>query len=157
MFTESSVSAGDINAQILGGAAHLTVQSDKGALLTEAHGKLDLDNLNKLAPHPLLRRVHGTADWKAAVRVQNKLVDVTVDSDLQGIRSDLPAPLSKNIGERVPLHLEQKSLNLRQQTWGLSYRIAARCQIAAPAREGWNLERPQRAHCLRRHCRTYSQ
>jgi uncharacterized protein (TIGR02099 family) len=120
VFTESSVSAGDINAQILGGAAHLTVQSDKGALSTEAHGKLDLDNLNKLAPHPLLRRVHGTADWKAAVRVQNKLVDVTVDSDLQGIRSDLPAPLSKNIGERVPLHLEQKSLNLRQQTWGLS-------------------------------------
>jgi uncharacterized protein (TIGR02099 family) len=120
LFTESSVNAGDINAQILGGAAHLMVQSEKGVLLTEAHGKLDLDNLNKLAPRPLLRRVHGTADWKAEVRVQNKLVDVTVDSDLQGIKSDLPTPLSKNAAERVPLHFEQKSLNLRQQTLGLS-------------------------------------
>ena len=120
LFTESSVNAGDINAQILGGAAHLMVQSDNGALLTEARGKLDLDNLNKLAPHPLLRRLHGSADWKADVRVLNKLVDVTVDSDLQGIKSGLPAPLSKNTGERVPLHFEQKSLSLKQQTLGLS-------------------------------------
>ena len=120
LFTESSVNAGDINAQILGGAAHLRVQSDKGTLLTEARGKLDLDNLNKLAPHPLLRRLHGATDWKADIRVQDKLVDVTVDSDLQGIRSDLPAPLSKNIGERVPLHFEQKGLNPRQQTLDLS-------------------------------------
>ncbi len=120
LFTESSVNAGDINAQILGGAAHLMVQSDKGALLTEAHGKLDLDNLNKLAPHPLLHRLHGTADWKADIRVQDSQVDVTVDSDLQGIKSNLPAPLSKNAGERVSLHLEQKSLNPRQQTLGLS-------------------------------------
>ena len=120
LFTESSVNAGDINAQILGGAAHLKVQGDKGALLTEARGKLDLDNLNKLAPHPLLRRLHGATDWKADIQVQDKQVEVTVDSDLQGIRSDLPAPLSKNSGERVPLHFEQKGLNPRQQTLGLS-------------------------------------
>ena len=117
LFTESSVNAGDINAQILGGAAHLMVQSDKGALLTEARGRFDLDNLNTPAPHPLLRRLHGAADWKADIRVQNKQVDVTVDSDLQGIMSNLPAPLSKNAGERIPLHLEQKSLNPRQRLW----------------------------------------
>ncbi|MBU1424236.1 MAG: TIGR02099 family protein [Gammaproteobacteria bacterium] len=120
LFTESSVNAGDINAQILGGAAHLMVQGDKSALQTKAHGTLDLDNLNTLAPHPLLRRVHGSTDWKADIRVQNKLVDVTVDSDLQGIQSDLPAPLSKIASERVPLHFEQKGLDLRQQTLGLS-------------------------------------
>lgn len=120
LFTESSVNAGDINAQIFGGSAQLMVQSDKGALMTQAHGRIDLDNLNKLAPHPLLNRLHGGADWKADIRVQNKQVDVTVDSDLQGIKSDLPAPLSKNIGERVPVHFEQKSLNLKQQTMGLS-------------------------------------
>ncbi|MBI5889863.1 MAG: TIGR02099 family protein [Nitrosomonadales bacterium] len=121
MFTESSVNAGDINAQILGGAAHLMVQSEKGVMLTKARGKLDLDNLNRLAPHPLWHRVHGTADWNADVRVQNKLVDVTVDSDLQGIGSDLPAPLSKVADERIALHFEQKGLNPRQQSLDLSY------------------------------------
>ncbi|MFZ2162965.1 MAG: YhdP family protein [Sideroxyarcus sp.] len=120
LFTESSVNAGDINAQILGGAAHLRVQGEKGALQTQAHGRLDLDNLNKVAPHPLLRRVHGATDWKADVRVQNRLLDVTVDTDLQGIKSDLPAPLSKSAAERVPLHFEQKSLNPSQLALGLS-------------------------------------
>ena len=46
LFTESSVNAGDIGAQILGGAAHLMVQSENKALLTKARGRLDLDNLN---------------------------------------------------------------------------------------------------------------
>lgn len=121
LFTESSVNAGDIGAQILGGPAHLTVLSEKGALLTRAHGRLDLDNLNVLTPHPLLRRVRGEADWSADIRVQDKLVDVTVDSELQGIVSDLPAPFAKRASESIPLHFEQKSISLRQQRLGLHY------------------------------------
>ncbi|MGE5757541.1 MAG: YhdP family protein, partial [Sideroxydans sp.] len=121
LFTESSVNAGDLSAQILGGAAHLTVQSENGALLTKARGRLDLDNLNTLAPHPLLRRVHGSTDWSADIRVQNKLAEVIVDSGLQGIVSDLPQPLSKSSGERIPLHFEQKSVNQRQDLVNLSY------------------------------------
>jgi uncharacterized protein (TIGR02099 family) len=121
LFTESSVNAGDIGAQILGGAAHLTVQSENGTLLTRAHGRLDLDNLNRLAPHPLLRRVRGGADWRADIRARGKLVDVAVDSELQGIVSDLPAPFAKRASERIPLHFEQRSIDLRQQELGLHY------------------------------------
>ncbi len=120
LFTESSVNAGDIGAQILGGTAHLMVQSEKGALLTKVRGKLDLDNLNT-APRQPLSRVHGSADWSADIRVQNKLVDVVVDSELQGIVSDLPAPLSKLASERIPLHFELKSINPRQDMLGLRY------------------------------------
>ena len=121
MFTESSVNAGDIGAQILGGPAHLTVTSEQGALLTRARGRLDLGNLNKLSPHPLWRRLHGSTDWSADIRVKDKLVDVTVDSELQGLVSDLPAPLAKSAGERIPLHFEQKSINLKQEMLGLRY------------------------------------
>ncbi|MBI5005684.1 MAG: TIGR02099 family protein [Nitrosomonadales bacterium] len=121
LFTESAVNAGDIGAQILGGAAHLTVLSEKGALVTRARGRLDLENLNRLSPHPLLRRVHGSTDWSADIRVQNKLVDVKVDSELQGIVSDLPAPFAKAAGERIPLHFEQKGISLRQEELGLRY------------------------------------
>ncbi len=120
LFTESSVNAGDIGAQILGGPASLMVTSENGDLLTKAHGRFDLDNLNKLAPHPLLRRVHGNADWNADIRVHDKLVDVSVDSDLAGVVSDLPAPLSKRAGEHIPLHFEQKSIDPRQDELSLS-------------------------------------
>jgi len=121
LFTESSVNAGNIGAQILGGPASLTVTSADGSLLTKARGRLDLDNLGRLSPHPILRRVHGNADWTADISVQNKLVDVKVDSDLAGVESELPAPLSKRVGERIPLHFEQKSINPRQDMLNLSY------------------------------------
>ncbi len=121
MFTESTVNAGDIAAQILGGPAHLTILSEQGALVASGRGKLDLDSQNVLNPHPIWSRVHGSADWNADIRVHNKLVDVTVDSDLQGIVSDLPAPLSKNANERVPAHFEQKSTSLTQETLSLRY------------------------------------
>ena len=143
LFTESSVNAGDIGAQILGGAAHLMVQSEKGVLLTKARGKLDLDNLNTQAPHPLLSRVHGSTDWSADIRVQNKLVDVVVDSDLQGIVSNLPAPLSKTAGERIPLHFEQKSINPRQDMLSLRYGslIDAKFARLRSTDGAWNLRR----------------
>ncbi len=143
MFTESSVNAGDIGAQILGGAAHLMVLSEKAGLVTKAHGKLDLDNLNTLTPRPLLRRVHGNADWSADIRVHNKLVDVTVDSNLHGIFSDLPAPLAKSANESIPLHFEQKSITLRQEMLGLHYGslIDAKVVRLRDADGIWNIRR----------------
>ena len=121
MFTESSVNAADIGAQILGGPAHLSVQSESGMLLTKARGKLDLDNWNPVVPYPVLHRVHGSTDWSANISVQNKLVDVAVDSNLQGITSNLPAPMAKSAREQVPLHFEQKSINAKQDMLGLRY------------------------------------
>lgn len=142
MFTESTVNAGDIGAQILGGPAHLTVLSEQGALVTRARGKLDLDNLNKLQPHPLWQRVHGNTDWSADIRVQNKLVDVMVDSDLQGVVSDLPAPLSKSAREGIPLHFEIKDVNPKQDMLSLRYGALLDAKLAR-IREagGWKLSR----------------
>lgn len=143
LFTESAVNAGDIGAQILGGPAHLMVLSEKGALTTRARGRLDLDNLNKLSPHPLLRRVRGETDWSADIRVQKKLVDVTVDSELRGIASDLPAPLRKVASDSVPLHFEQKNINPRQQTLNLRYGTLLDAKLVRQRDAGgeWQLRR----------------
>lgn len=120
-FTESTLNARDISAQILGGAAHLSVDTQNGAMLTRAHGKLDLDNLNRIAPLPLLQRVRGTTDWKADIRVQKKLVDVSVDSDLLGIVAELPIPFSKQSHERIPFRFEQKGIAPGQDALSLNY------------------------------------
>ncbi|WP_041420852.1 YhdP family protein [Sideroxydans lithotrophicus] len=143
LFTESSVNAGDISAQILGGAAHLMVASQNGALMTKAYGKFDLDNLNAVTPQPLLRRVHGGADWNADIRVQNKQADVTLDSDLQGVTSDLPEPFNKRAGERVPFHFEQKSIGSRQDMLGLSVGTLVDARLARQlGKDGtWNIRR----------------
>lgn len=121
LFTESTVHAGDITTQILGGDARLTVQTDKGGLLTSAKGRVDLDNLDRLSPHPLLGRLSGGADWDAEIRVEDRRVDVVVNSDLYGITSTLPAPLAKPSAERIPVRFEKKSLDTRRQQVGLRY------------------------------------
>lgn len=121
LFTESTVHAGDITAQILGGDAHLTVQTDKGALLTSVKGRADLDNLDRLAPHPILNRLHGSTDWDADIRVAGRQIDVSVNSDLYGIASTLPAPLSKLPVERMALHFEQKTQDARHRSQGFHY------------------------------------
>lgn len=143
LFTESSVNAGDIGAQILGGSAHLTVTSEQGALRTKARGRLDLDNLNRQSPHPLWRRVRGVADWSADIRVQDKMVDVSVDSELQGIVSDLPVPLSKRAGERITMHFSQKSLNPRQDMLELHYGNLLDAKLLRQRGEAgvWNMRR----------------
>jgi uncharacterized protein (TIGR02099 family) len=119
LFTESSLNAGDITAQVLGGPARLAITSEQGGLVTKARGRLDLDNLNKLQPHPLWGRVHGNTEWSTDIRVKNKLADVTVDADLLGIVSDLPAPLGKRASERMSLHFVQKSLDRRKDRFDL--------------------------------------
>jgi len=143
MFTESSVNAGDIGAQILGGAAHLTVQSKDGVLLTQASGRADLDNLRQFDHRPVLNRVHGQTDWKADISVRNKLADVKVDSDMQGIVSDLPVPFSKRAAERLPLHFEQRSINPRQDMLSLRYGslFDARLARARSAGGAWEFQR----------------
>ena len=121
LFTESTVHAGDISAQILGGDAHLTVQTENGALLTHARGRANLDILDKLQPHPLLRRLRGSTDWNADIRVQDRLVDVVVQSELNGIASSLPAPFAKLAAERIPLRFEQKGIDSKQRVLNMRY------------------------------------
>ncbi|MFH0934031.1 MAG: YhdP family protein, partial [Pseudomonadota bacterium] len=121
IFTEATVHAGDIAAQILGGDAHLTVQTENGALVTRVRGRANLDNLSKLRPHLLLNRLHGSADWNADIRLLDRLVDVVVQSELQGIASDLPAPLAKSADERIAVRFEQKSIDQKRRKLSLQY------------------------------------
>jgi uncharacterized protein (TIGR02099 family) len=121
LFTEASVNADDIGVQMLGNTAHLTVQGEKGSLLAKASGRFDLDYLNKVELHPLWGRVHGWADWSASISMKGNLLDVVVDSELQGIDLNLPQPFAKNAGERIPIHFELTSINRYKEVLSLRY------------------------------------
>ncbi len=147
-FTQTSVSAGDIKAQILGGPAQVSVQSEEGGVLsTKAKGRADLDNYRKLVPNPLLQRVRGYADWNTEIRVQGKQVDVFVASDLQGVESDLPAPLGKRASDRIPLRFEERRSDVRQDMLHVRYgSVADAVLMRNQNADGiWNIRRGQLA------------
>lgn len=142
-FTETSVSADDISARIFGSAAHLTVQGEKGSLLTTASGRLELDYLKNLEPHPLWSRVNGWADWSASISMKGNLLDVAVDSELQGIDLNLPQPFAKNAAERIPIHFELTSINRYKEVLSLRYGplFDAKLVRQLGADEVWGLQR----------------
>ncbi|MDH2917287.1 MAG: YhdP family protein [Gallionella sp.] len=142
-FTNDSLQANNMQAQILGGSARISLKSENGILLTQASGKLDADSLPKTYSYPLLRRLHGTAEWTTEVRVKNRLADVVVTSDLQGLSSELPLPFGKTSSEKKLLRFEQRDINSKNDVISLRYAevISADLMRTAVATGKWDIRR----------------
>ncbi len=120
-FTDSSLQANNLQAQILGGPARISLQSEGGVLLAQASGKLDADSLPKMYSYPLLRQLHGTAEWVTEVKVKDRLADIVVTSDLYGLSSDIPRPFTKKATEKRTLRFEQRDINAKNDVISLRY------------------------------------
>jgi uncharacterized protein (TIGR02099 family) len=110
-FSESGMKADNVTSVILGGPAHLNVQTAEGGMIhASLQGRVSLEALRKTETNPLLSSLHGATAWDANISMVNKVVHLTLNSSLQGISSSLPAPLSKNASEIWPLHIEKKNI-----------------------------------------------
>lgn len=111
IFTESGMHASNVAADILGGPARLNVQSAEGGVVRASLlGRANLDAMRKTETNPLLNFVQGTAAWDANISVVKKTAQLALNSNLQGISSTLPAPLTKSANEIWPLHIEKKNI-----------------------------------------------
>ena len=136
-FTESGIGLENITAQFLGGPVLISSTSMPGGdMRVSATGKANLDNLiqasqGRTAAAAALwtRYLSGSADWRAAIHIHNKLVDVSVESSLQGIASNLPEPFSKAPADVVPLRFDRKAVNLDRDILDLSYGRLAKAKI----------------------------
>lgn len=121
-FSETAVSAQNISAQILGGTAILNAATQKdGGVRIGVSGRLDADGLQKTLGWPWLKSLRGSADWRSVITVRKRLVQLTLDTSLAGLASELPAPFAKAAGEGIPLHIERGFLNPRQDMIAFSY------------------------------------
>ncbi|MDQ3185766.1 MAG: TIGR02099 family protein [Pseudomonadota bacterium] len=128
-FTDSGITIENVAAQFLGGPVVINSTAMAGGnTRVSAIGKVNLDNL----PEPAEQRVSGAAqlwrrhlrgstDWKAVIDVHGKLMDVAVESSLQGITSELPEPFSKAATEVAPLRFERKATGSDNDVLKLSY------------------------------------
>ena len=63
-----------------------------------------------------MKRLHGSAAWDASISVAKKIVNLTLNSNLEGISSSLPEPLAKHANESWPLHIDRKNTGAGQYT-----------------------------------------
>lgn len=114
-FTESGVSAEDIDADILGLPARVSVkpQLDDGTpgTLLEARGAADDRGIAALLNLAPLQHLEGAADWYARLRIPFAGDDepggalLSIESSLVGLAFRLPAPMAKSADAAAPLHV----------------------------------------------------
>ena len=106
-FTESTSAVQDVHGRIFGGAVAISGGSRAGAgVEVIARGDATVGALQPVINHPWMKLVSGSAPYTATVQVQNNRPRILVDSNLRGVASALPPPLSKGAADALPLHVE---------------------------------------------------
>lgn len=131
-FTESAVRVPAATGIFLGGPVAITAATQSDATVRiNLQGRANIDNLRRSAGNPWwTQSLRGAADWKGSFVLRKKLADLVVESNLQGIASNLPAPFTKSAAEAVPLRYERKFTGQQQDQISFSYGEIVRAQFA---------------------------
>jgi len=122
LFTEASLQTNDISALMLGGPANLAIQTEQdGTLKIKLKGKANIDVWRKSNAHPILPLLRGSANWVADASVFKNQFSLVVGSNLLGISSELPLPLSKKANETSVVKFELKNEGRAQDVIRLQY------------------------------------
>jgi uncharacterized protein (TIGR02099 family) len=121
-FTESTVRVAGVNGILLGGPVALSAASARGAAVrVNVQGRLNADGVRRYSGIPVwAQRLRGATDWRAQITAHNRTVDILVESSLQGLAVDLPAPLAKTSAETLPVRFERRLLSPGQDRLSLS-------------------------------------
>mgnify|MGYP002073523986 FL=1 len=105
-FSEDRLALRSMTATLLGGSVSVegdTPEPDRFVL--RAHGVMPAEGIVQLADNVLTRRLSGSAQYSAEVDVRRRAATLTVDSDLEGLASALPAPFGKAADAKWPLRI----------------------------------------------------
>ncbi len=120
-FTESAVRVPAATAIFLGGPLSVTAGSQRDATVSiQFQGKINADAARRAGGGEWLRYVRGSTDWRGTLTMRNKRVDLSVDSSLQGLAVNLPAPFAKAAAETLPLRFERRHVNPQQERIAVS-------------------------------------
>ena len=119
-FTESSLTAKNINASAFGTPLVFSLTSGKDKIIRiAAKGKIndatikkilasqstDPKNASQIAKNA--NYTTGSANWTSDITIQKPLVNITINSDLVGLNSRLPIPFKKSANELVNLRINK--------------------------------------------------
>lgn len=110
-FTEKGFSLNGIRTAFLGGQASVTGGSQRdGTIAIRAEGALTVEGLRATYPAPAMQRllahVSGASRYSAQINVKHKHPEIVVESSLQGLGLDFPAPLKKAAGDALPFRFD---------------------------------------------------
>ena len=122
-FTESTVRAQSIAGMILGGPAAISATTTADSVVrVNVQGRVNADNARRSAGNPYWAQpLRGATDWRALITARKRTADVVIESSLQGLAADLPAPLMKSAAETLPFRFERHLLAGSQDRVSVSF------------------------------------
>lgn len=136
-FTEATVQVSSASGTLLGGPVEAKAASGADSTVgITLQGRVNVQNLRQWTGSPAWsRHLSGATDWNGTIVLRGKAVDVVLESDLQGVGSDLPAPFVKAAAAAMPLRIERRLTGPNQDRLSLMYGEVASAQLVR-RREG---------------------
>jgi len=115
-FTQDSVRVPSATASFLGGPLTVSAGSQRDAAVSiQFQGRINADAARRAGGIEWLRHIRGATDWRGSLTLRNKRADLMVESSLQGLAVNLPAPFTKTAAESVPLRIERRFTGPREE------------------------------------------
>jgi len=106
-FSENSLVIRDVRGALFGGQVLVGGGTrPEGGVFVTARGDATVAGLGGYFDHPWKRFISGGAPYSASVLSMKDAIRVTFETNLNGVTSDLPAPLAKTAQESQPLRIE---------------------------------------------------
>jgi uncharacterized protein (TIGR02099 family) len=77
-----------------------------------------------------MQHLRGSTDWRGVLTMKKKAADLVIESNLQGIASNLPAPFAKAATEPVPLRIERRFTGVQQDRISFAYGDVVKAELA---------------------------
>ena len=121
-FSETGINVPTANAMFVGGPLTIAGSTQRdGSVRIGLQGRVAPDTLRRAGGPGWLTHIRGAADWRGTVSVRKKTVDLVLESNLQGIASNLPAPFVKTAAESMPLRVERRFVSNDRDVVALTY------------------------------------
>ncbi len=114
-FNEKGFNLNGVSANLLGGPANASggTQAD-GSIRIKVDGSVSAAGLRTNYPAPaiqsLTQRIAGSTRYSSTITVKNRQLELLIDSGLQGLALDFPAPLQKAANATLPFKLQLGAL-----------------------------------------------
>jgi uncharacterized protein (TIGR02099 family) len=114
-FTDTGVRVQGIRGVFLGGPVSIAAASTRDATVrVNVQGRINADIARRGGGPDWVQRLRGATDWRAQFVTRKRSADVVIESNLQGLAADLPAPLVKTAAESLPVRFERRLLSASQ-------------------------------------------
>lgn len=136
-FTRDRLSADNLSARLLGGPLRVDAETRDGRVRVLAQGRATAAGLAPWLGASWSRRLSGEAAWRGQIDLDAGGERMRIESDLVGIESRLPAPLTKAAAQPLPLVVvSDPGAGARQQSVRLGRTVSAIWQNTAGGRFG---------------------